>query len=1083
MIIFYFLIRHLDFLQIDHTHAGSSSGFYGSPVKLDFTENSKLDGYNDHGESVLHGLEGGMGKGVDWLASQGVIDVFNGLPEGSDSVIIVPSDLFRSPGGLIPRNADVIIVLSEDWTCDLLNITNCYKLRMMKGSHTGNPVTVLRLAGKGTIEEAVLRMGGGISALQGLKISDILDFGSSIPKDVMSPTQMLSENNYRSSSFDATGMSPCSHATLPPSLPFLPFPSSLTSKDSDAKRTFLSAAPYLGKGKNVPHSVCAQNRSRSNTQVESSPANVTTDVTDNTLVTVTSALPSNTVTDKPTPAASAELQLQLQPQSQPVLNPELEPILESEFTKEIVPASESSVKNIVTEIEEKLDVVVAPMPMDVEVLPASDKKDVIQSSVPNITVTAALHVVKSEKKCDVVASALKAIPEVLTIAPVPPVERTEESIMKEAAASRWRGAFYRALQEAKDSCTAQAQHSMYNGLELVLAARVTSHSSGPSLSSSAGAPSGLLPSLPLAPVVKRTYAPRKKSDLSADPTGEAVTDKPATLSSPVTTKNKDEDDDADGKSSKNKKPERKKDKKKSMLTITREAMGLIPSVTLGGVTGSSTIALSIPSISSSSSSSSSSSASSSSSSSTAVAPTSTTNTTATTATTASTSVTTTATATAIVVGAADTLHHSKDEESHTAPDKAHTDDNDGPWTVKSEDSDLEDNCESCWSADRLAESILSLGMYGIQGSRYAPFRGQKPGVNVGKLGLALSMVYAINRDWQLAARNMSEDLMGGTAKLPTTVYPQRALMGLHAGPFNGPGRPPSVHLPPATHTTAPSSSATETASSSGGVGTLNPGTESYTGMYSSQTDHNRSTNKLRIKSEFGPGSHRPPTPEAESRLNRKVLCEMDKIRLSRAGVGVTEAEQLFWSLVEPFTETPLDKVKEPPKIRPPGSFGGNVPPPVPIGSNTIQSYSAMSFHESLRELRRKGIVVDPLVQAHPLQNAMRGDLQLVPTWGRKSAITDSHTQFTIRYLFPRASSSKSARKSRAAQNVNPRGEKDKEPVRKRVLDQPMLITNVRNVRTRLEAGINSRPSSLGGTVNPFFTRLPPIRTTLKPRGE
>ena len=178
-----FFNRHLDLLQIDHTHAGSSSGFYGSPGKFDFTENSKLDGNNDNGESVLYGLEGDMGKGVDWLASQGVIDVFNGLPDGSDSVIIVPSDIFRSPGGLIPRNADVIIVLSEDWTCDLINIANCYKLRMMKGSHTGNPVTVLRLAGKGTIEEAVLRMGGGISALQGLKISDILDFGSSVSKD------------------------------------------------------------------------------------------------------------------------------------------------------------------------------------------------------------------------------------------------------------------------------------------------------------------------------------------------------------------------------------------------------------------------------------------------------------------------------------------------------------------------------------------------------------------------------------------------------------------------------------------------------------------------------------------------------------------------------------------------------------------------------------------------------------------------------------------------------------------------------------------------------------------------------------
>ena len=1094
-------IRHLDYLQIDHTHAGSSSGFSGSPGKINSIENTKLDDNNDNGDTVLYGLDGGMGKGLDWLASQGVIDVFNSLPAGSDSVILVQTDLFRSPGGLIPRNADVIIVLSEDWSCDLINITNCYKLRMMVGGHSGTPITVLRLAGKGTIEEAILRVGGGLSALQGLKISEILDFGSSIPRDVISPTQMSVENNYRSASFDATGMSPCSHVTLPPSLPYLPFPSTSSSsnvKDVDGKRTFLSAAPYLGKGKNFPNSISTQNRSRSNTQIDSSPLGASVDATDELQLTSSRILPANTPTSipislpLPIPSADTEFQLQLEPQleivPEPDLTPDLEPMLESEFATESVPepepVQEISVDSTVTDVEGTGDKTIIS-PADSVILPDSNHKDVVQHSIPPLSGDNATQVMKNQVKNDVIISETKAVPEVSTL---PPVEKTEETSAKEAAALQWRAAFYRALLEAKNSCT--TQNNVCNGLELTLAARVTSHSPGSSTSTSFGVPSGLLSSLPLVPVVKRTYAPRKKSDLSADTTGDTVTDKPNVFTSPASSKNKEEDDDADGKQSKNKKPERKKEKKKSVLTVAREAIGLIPSVALGVAASISTTSLSLPASSCTSSSSSSFSSSSSSSSSIGTviaAATAPAVPTATLTATSSTSSTSSSSSSSTAAVTADTVHHSKDIEVHNVPvpdkaDRAHTDDIDGPCNLNSEDFDAEDSCESCWSADRLAESILSLGMYGIQGSRYVTSKRLMQEVNVVKLGLALRMVYAINRDWQLTAKSTSEDIMGGTAKASTTVYPQRGLVGLHTGPFNGPGRPPTVHPPVTAHTTAPLISAAESASSSGCVGTLNHVTESYTGIYSSQNAQNKSMNKLKIKSEFGPGSHRPPTPEAESRLNRKTLCEMEKIRLSRAGVGVTDAEQLFWSLVEPFTETPLDKIKEPPKIRPPGSFGGNIPPPVPMGINTIQSYSAMSFHESLRELRRKGIAVDPLVQAHPLQNAMRGDLQLVPTWGRKSAITDSHTQFTIRYLFPRSNSSKSARKSRASQNVNPRGERDKEPVRKRVLDQPMLITNVRNVRSRLEAGINSRPSSLGGTVNPFFTRLPPIRTTLKPRG-
>jgi hypothetical protein len=169
-----------------------------------------------------------------------------------------------------------------------------------------------------------------------------------------------------------------------------------------------------------------------------------------------------------------------------------------------------------------------------------------------------------------------------------------------------------------------------------------------------------------------------------------------------------------------------------------------------------------------------------------------------------------------------------------------------------------------------------------------------------------------------------------------------------------------------------------------------------------------------------------------------------------------------------------------------------------VGNNLLGSYalsqapllprpnSAISFQESIRELKRKGVSVDSHIYVHPLQNAMRGDLQSVPSWQRKSTVSDTHGQFNIQYIAHRLHTSKSAqiiKKARGgSQGITTRGvEREKEPVRKRVLDQAMLIPNIRTLRTKLEAGVASRSTALGGTVNPLFTRLPPIRTVLKSR--
>jgi hypothetical protein len=185
----------------------------------------------------------------------------------------------------------------------------------------------------------------------------------------------------------------------------------------------------------------------------------------------------------------------------------------------------------------------------------------------------------------------------------------------------------------------------------------------------------------------------------------------------------------------------------------------------------------------------------------------------------------------------------------------------------------------------------------------------------------------------------------------------------------------------------------------------------------------------------------------------------------------------------------IHRPKEAQRIRPPGQF---------VGNNLLGSYalsqaplllqpnSAISFQESIRELKRKGVSVDSHMYVHPLQNAMRCDLQSVPSWQQKSAISDTHGQFNIQYIAHRLPTSKSAqiiKKARGgSQGITTRGvEREKEPVRKRVLDQAMLIPNIRTLRTKLENGVASRSTALGGTVNPLFTRLSPIRTVLKSR--
>ena len=984
----------------------------------------KGDDNSENGESTVRGLDGIMGSGLGWLRGQGVVDSFNKCPKG---ILLVQNNIFRSPGGLVPRNADAIIVLSESWSGDCVNIRDCYRLQETAGAYTGDTVTIVRVAAKGTLEEAVIRAGGHLTALQGIKFKNLSDPGFVL--NAIRPVGCRGAEG-RSGSIDTISSSP-GYNGAPTGLP----PSSIThsafsstARDTADNKTFLSAAPFLCKGK--PSLV--SNRSRSNTQTDLTPK-MPMEAVNEFLTLITDVRTDSDVLESEStehkgdhitaPLSDADtstvpLSCDLFPPPSNLSAPSDSPHLDhlggyEEYPSLSKPPVEESLLLILAETKaidsyDDLDLespVLVPRPG-----PSSGENCEMSGSKP-LKLTAATAAATGAGLSS--SSGVKAGSVGVGVGVA---ERVQDSATREALAERWRRAFLRAIRDVE-----RALHSSGTSVELSVSGRSTAHVATTSLSTLLGssAGTGTLASLGL-PVVKRTYAPRKKSDLSID-NAEGIAEKLAGLTgSPFgSNKGKEDEEDPEVKAMKSRKAERKKDKKKNSTCPATDA------ITPTTISGTSIVA--IPP--------------------------------------------------AILLSSTTSLVAVREEDVNPASDKIPSDPHEGSFSFGITDTEGDDLCESCWSADRMAETLLSLRLKGRAALHWVRPLGSNDAGSFLLSGLTLRMAYVANRDWQLLSRNETEDFIGGSTRGYGSAVTQKGAVGSHSGLFTGPGRPPSAHLPLSTSTTS------SFPGDNGGATRNN-----YDFNFNSQvhTTTYKSHGRLKIKSEYGPGSYlKVPAHDLESRLNRKTLCEADKIRLRRSGLGVTCGEQLFWSLIEPFTDShPIDRLKETPKTRPPGSFGGNTAAlPPNIGVTVTLPHCVTSYRDSLRELKRKGISVDTHVHVHPLQNAMKGDLQLVPTWGRKSAIAESHTQFTVRYVVPRSSSSKSARKSRVSQNLSLKIERDKEPVRKRVLDQPILIPNIRNVRARLETGSNSRPSSLGGTVNPLFTRLPPIRTALKPRGE
>lgn len=65
--------------------------------------------------------------------------------------MVVTKEVFLIPG-LLPWKADVVIMLSDDWITPT-DIRSCFRLRLTSAGPSGDPVTVVRIVAKGTIEE------------------------------------------------------------------------------------------------------------------------------------------------------------------------------------------------------------------------------------------------------------------------------------------------------------------------------------------------------------------------------------------------------------------------------------------------------------------------------------------------------------------------------------------------------------------------------------------------------------------------------------------------------------------------------------------------------------------------------------------------------------------------------------------------------------------------------------------------------------------------------------------------------------------------------------------------------------------
>ena len=120
----------------------------------------------------------------NWYVLQEKILRFNTstLPD----ILIVLTNVFNCGNCLIPYTADLILVLSDNWT-QITDIKKCVQLgrlvscssEVSENKYPSNEkyllpnMTILRIITRGTLEEAIIKCGGSLAYLQGKKLNEV----------------------------------------------------------------------------------------------------------------------------------------------------------------------------------------------------------------------------------------------------------------------------------------------------------------------------------------------------------------------------------------------------------------------------------------------------------------------------------------------------------------------------------------------------------------------------------------------------------------------------------------------------------------------------------------------------------------------------------------------------------------------------------------------------------------------------------------------------------------------------------------------------------------------------------------------
>jgi hypothetical protein len=170
------LIHHyLELNNIEHLHPhlllqNGKNSLKDQQNPLDYMNNPIFSGRNsDNGNQRYNDYFHSRDR-LYWLSEENNIQLFNDASVLS-SILLTSLNVFKSPS-MTPWLADAVILLSHEWDsyCD---IKNCFRLRLLKSGPRGDPVTIIRVSSKNTIEDVMLKQKTGLPQLQGMKLSDL----------------------------------------------------------------------------------------------------------------------------------------------------------------------------------------------------------------------------------------------------------------------------------------------------------------------------------------------------------------------------------------------------------------------------------------------------------------------------------------------------------------------------------------------------------------------------------------------------------------------------------------------------------------------------------------------------------------------------------------------------------------------------------------------------------------------------------------------------------------------------------------------------------------------------------------------